>query len=138
MEIKDMFNQTIKSGDIITYLSCAKKCKYMKTGVFIDDFNNGKGWKIRVRSPEAGSTNIGYSDNALIGPDGRCANVIKIPDDLKTDLGKIVWARTLRENLIKNGELKVEEKGTVESLEDLPISGVLDLFGAPESLLKGG
>lgn len=129
--IFDFFGNQINPGDIVTYISSSsRKSPYLNCGVFIDTFENGSGWKMRIRYPEPSRVN-GCGDNALIDKGGFALGVIKLRKDDPKIRTEIREAFRLRDDLIASNKIKNFPKPR-DTMVDIFVS--LDSLGTPKSL----
>jgi len=137
--VVDIFGNLLNPGDIIFYVSTSGD-NTLAQGVYINHFDNGAGWKMRIRSLWG---SYDGAANAWIKENGMASGVIRVAPwrlDVEPRFLNII---KLRDTLKQSGKIKPldkEDDKNEDSNENANLNKIvletIEALGAPESLKK--
>jgi hypothetical protein len=134
-QIKDSLGAPLIPGDVILFVSAMSKNGYgLSSGVFLNHFDNGNGWKMRVRTYHRSWRGVDreIGDNSMIGNNGIAMGMVKIHDTNKYksmpkgEFLRIKLAIKLRDELISNNKIKIPKKIISITKEEVVITDESD------------
>jgi len=144
-QIKDSLGADLYPGDVILFVSSRHKNSYgLSSGVFLNHFDNGSGWKIRIRVINIDWRGIyrELSDNSLIDDNGYAYGIVRVEDPKSiVHIPRIKMAYDLKQKMIKDGKIKPSKETSVlstpkttDATKLINTTDLLNSLGAPKSL----
>jgi hypothetical protein len=141
--VKDILGTLLSPGDIIYYVPTSGSSD-LRPGVYLNHFDNGNGWKMRVRDAYNNPA-YSYGVNAYISTDGIAYGVLRMSEShIEVNKENISISRVLQLKALMEKEGKIKPLGDSEEVSDkskinkdgLRILEAVSKLGLPDSIKK--